>query len=62
MQQLSRRTFLEFASLASAGLIGGCGGAARIAGSDNFPYSFSPMFTFNHLFRHCRQVCQLISG
>ena len=37
MQQLSRRTFLEFASLASAGLIGGCGGAARITGSDNFP-------------------------
>jgi sphingomyelin phosphodiesterase acid-like 3 len=37
MPRLSRRTFLELASLASAGLIGGCGGPNRIAGSDNFP-------------------------
>jgi hypothetical protein len=37
MQQLSRRTFLELASLASAGLIGGCGGTPRISGSENFP-------------------------
>jgi sphingomyelin phosphodiesterase acid-like 3 len=37
MSQLSRRTFLEIASLASAGLIGGCGGASSITGSDNFP-------------------------
>jgi hypothetical protein len=37
MPQLSRRTFLELASLASAGLIGGCGGVTRIIGSDNFP-------------------------
>lgn len=37
MTQLSRRTFLELASLASAGLIGGCGGVTNIAGSDTFP-------------------------
>lgn len=37
MPQLTRRTFLEFASLASAGLIGGCGGITRIAGSGDFP-------------------------
>ena len=40
MPQLSRRTFLEVASLASAGLLGGCGGANGdnwITGSDNFP-------------------------
>ncbi|HEY1578813.1 MAG TPA: metallophosphoesterase [Terracidiphilus sp.] len=37
MQQISRRTFLELASLASAGLIGGCGGTPRISGSENFP-------------------------
>jgi hypothetical protein len=37
MPQISRRTFLEIASLASAGLLGGCGGANGIAGSDNFP-------------------------
>jgi hypothetical protein len=37
MQQLSRRTFLELASLASAGLIGGCGGATRNASPDTFP-------------------------
>ena len=37
MQHLSRRTFLELASLAGAGLIGGCGGVASITGSHNFP-------------------------
>ncbi len=37
MSQLSRRTFLELASLASASLIGGCGGATSIGGSSNFP-------------------------
>ncbi len=37
MTQLSRRTFLEIASLASAGLIGGCGGSNESTGSDNFP-------------------------
>jgi 3',5'-cyclic AMP phosphodiesterase CpdA len=36
MQQLSRRTFLELASLAGAGLLGGCGGTASIGGTDNF--------------------------
>jgi hypothetical protein len=35
MSQLSRRTFLEIASLAGAGLIGGCGGAPSVAGADN---------------------------
>jgi hypothetical protein len=37
MEQLSRRTFLELASLASAGLIGGCAVTSRISGSENFP-------------------------
>jgi hypothetical protein len=37
MLQLSRRTFIEFASLASAGLIGGCGGTAPANGSKDFP-------------------------
>jgi hypothetical protein len=37
MPQLSRRTFLELASLTSAGLIYGCGGASEVSGSDNFP-------------------------
>ena len=56
MPQLSRRTFLELASLASAGLIGGCGGVTRLSGSDNFPVlifsdvhfqPFIPPFTQN---------------
>jgi hypothetical protein len=34
MPQLSRRAFLELASLASAGLIGGCGGASSAANGD----------------------------
>jgi sphingomyelin phosphodiesterase acid-like 3 len=37
MPQLSRRTFIEIASLAGAGLVGGCGGATRVTGSDHFP-------------------------
>jgi hypothetical protein len=37
MSQLSRRTFLEIASLASAGLIGGCGGVSSTTGSSSFP-------------------------
>jgi 3',5'-cyclic AMP phosphodiesterase CpdA len=37
MPQLSRRTFLELASLAGAGVIGGCGVTTGNAGSDNFP-------------------------
>jgi 3',5'-cyclic AMP phosphodiesterase CpdA len=37
MPQLSRRTFLEMASLAGAGLIGGCGGGTSISGLDRFP-------------------------
>lgn len=36
MPELSRRTFLELATLAGAGLMGGCGGTS-ITGSDNFP-------------------------
>ncbi len=37
MPRISRRAFLELASLTSAGLIGGCGGVSNIAGSDDFP-------------------------
>jgi hypothetical protein len=40
MPQLSRRTFIEFASLASAGFLGGCSGVSGgngSAGSDNLP-------------------------
>jgi 3',5'-cyclic AMP phosphodiesterase CpdA len=43
MKQLSRRTFLEIASLASAGFLGGCGGATT--GSDNFQV---PVFSDVH--------------
>jgi 3',5'-cyclic AMP phosphodiesterase CpdA len=45
MTQLSRRTFLEIASLASAGLIGGCGGVTNMTGSDNFSV---PVFSDVH--------------
>ena len=48
MQQLSRRAFLELASLASAGFIGGCGGASGgngITGSDSFSV---PVFSDVH--------------
>ena len=45
MTQLSRRTFLEIASLASAGLLGGCGGANGIAGTDHFSV---PVFSDVH--------------
>lgn len=37
MSILSRRTFLELAGLAGAGLVGGCGGNSAISGSDSFP-------------------------
>ena len=37
MPILSRRTFLELAGLASAGLLGGCSGGNGITGSDDFP-------------------------
>jgi hypothetical protein len=37
MTQLSRRTFVELASLASACLISGCSGVTSMTGSDNFP-------------------------
>ncbi len=37
MPQLSRRAFLELVSLASAGLIAGCGGVAGTISSDTFP-------------------------
>jgi hypothetical protein len=36
MPQLSRRTFLELAGLASAGIIGGCGGSAGTTASNSF--------------------------
>ena len=42
MTQLSRRTFLEIVSLASAGLLGGCGGST---GSENFTV---PVFSDVH--------------
>jgi hypothetical protein len=42
---LSRRTFLELAGLASAGLLGGCSGGNRINGSDNFSV---PVFSDVH--------------
>jgi sphingomyelin phosphodiesterase acid-like 3 len=45
MAQLSRRTFLEMASLASAGLLGGCSRGNRITGSDNF---LVPVFSDVH--------------
>ena len=48
MPQLSRRTFLELASLASAGFLGGCGGSSGangITGSDNFSI---PVFSDVH--------------
>ena len=45
MPQLSRRTFLEIASLASAGFIGGCGGANGNTGSHNFSV---PVFSDVH--------------
>jgi sphingomyelin phosphodiesterase acid-like 3 len=45
MTQISRRTFLEIASLASAGLIGGCGGASSNAGSDSLSI---PVFSDVH--------------
>jgi hypothetical protein len=45
MPQLSRRTFLEFASLASAGFLSGCGGGNGITGSDSFPV---PVFSDVH--------------
>ncbi len=45
MLQLSRRTFLELASLAGAGLLGGCGGGNGITGSDNFQV---PVFSDVH--------------
>ncbi len=44
MSELSRRTFLEVAGLASAGLISGCGGAT-ITGSDHFSV---PVFSDVH--------------
>jgi 3',5'-cyclic AMP phosphodiesterase CpdA len=37
MPQLSRRTFIEIASLAGAGLLGGCGGVAGMTAPDDFP-------------------------
>lgn len=45
MPELSRRTFLEVAGLASAGLISGCGGVTNITGSDNFSV---PVFSDVH--------------
>jgi 3',5'-cyclic AMP phosphodiesterase CpdA len=45
MQQLSRRTFLELASLASVGLIGGCGEGTSITGAGNFSI---PVFSDVH--------------
>jgi sphingomyelin phosphodiesterase acid-like 3 len=45
MTELSRRTFLEVAGLASAGLISGCGGASTIAGSHSFSV---PVFSDVH--------------
>ena len=45
MPQLTRRTFIEMASLAGAGLIGGCGGATNVAGFDSFSV---PVFSDVH--------------
>ncbi len=45
MSELSRRTFLEVASLASAGLISGCSGVSSIAGSHSFSV---PVFSDVH--------------
>jgi sphingomyelin phosphodiesterase acid-like 3 len=45
MSQLSRRTFLEIASLASAGFLGGCNGANRMTRSDIFSL---PVFSDVH--------------
>jgi len=45
MPQLSRRSFLELASLAGAGFLSGCGGAIGSAGSDNFSV---PVFSDVH--------------
>ena len=45
MSELTRRTFLEVASLASAGLISGCSGVSSIAGSHTFSV---PVFSDVH--------------
>ncbi len=45
MAELSRRTFLEVAGLASAGLISGCGGVSNFAGSSSFSV---PVFSDVH--------------
>jgi hypothetical protein len=45
MPTLSRRTFLELAGLASAGLLGGCSGGNGITRSDNFSV---PVFSDVH--------------
>jgi sphingomyelin phosphodiesterase acid-like 3 len=45
MTRLSRRTFIEFASLAGAGFIGGCGGATNMTGANNFSV---PVFSDVH--------------
>jgi hypothetical protein len=45
MPQLSRRAFIEVASLAGVGLIGGCGGAASMTGPGNFAV---PVFSDVH--------------
>ena len=45
MTQLSRRTFLEIASLAGAGLIGGCGGVSSTPRSDSLSI---PVFSDVH--------------
>ena len=45
MPELSRRTFLEVASLASAGLISGCSGVTNMTGSDHFSV---PVFSDVH--------------
>lgn len=45
MPEISRRTFLEVAGLASAGLISGCGGVTNINGSDTFSV---PVFSDVH--------------
>ena len=45
MPILSRRTFLELAGLASAGLLGGCSGGNGITGSDSFSV---PVFSDVH--------------
>ena len=45
MSILSRRTFLELAGMASAGLLGGCSGGNGNTGSDNFSV---PVFSDVH--------------